>query len=422
MFPRDGNFCRVFSRRVFAPLEDSPYTILIALGHFNKLCGHIPREIMKISSSHTVETDAEKWRRLPEPRVDGNDASFKDVVPHNLVRNTYARLNDVYAQHLCDNWAEEVEPAKHVFEDLAIAAFVIELWRRLYGISPTSEASETSSAVNFPGFVDVACGNGVLVYVLLMEGYSGLGFDARRRNSWRIFPEHVQDRLMEKVFIPKPFIDALGSTGSTGVDVDVELGNYPKGTFIISNHADELTVWTPLMAALACPSSPLPFLVIPCCSHSLSGDRYRYPPPENWDALQELQEGDDGCQSKPSFDQNPQPASGDLRALRQLKQKEKTEEGMVTSMYGSLTAKTMEIAEEISYEVQRTKLQIPSTRNMGITGSQLTSAENGGLEQKIMEIIQRGCVRDGGIEVAAKKWVERVRNLHRGDGEANTIH
>jgi tRNASer (uridine44-2'-O)-methyltransferase len=374
---------------------------------------------MKISSQ-TVKTDADQWRRLPSPgtNITRNDNSKdKSVVPHNLVEKTYARLNDIYAQNLIANWAEEAEPAKHVFEDLAIAAFIIELWRSLYGAVPKSKSSENSFPSDFPGFVDMACGNGVLVYVLLMEGYSGLGFDARRRNSWKTFPEPVQDRLMEKVFIPKPFIDVLEPEE---IGVNPELGNYPKGTFLISNHADELTVWTPLIAALACPTSPLPFLAIPCCSHSLSGDKFRYPPSET--GTQPLDQGDNSFQKKASIDQNPQPASGDLRALRLLKQKEKTEEGMFTSMYGSLTAKTMEIAQEVGYEVQRSKLQIPSTRDMGITGRQEENVANEELQEKSMQIIRRECENDGGIEVAARKWVERARNVHRGDEEGSTVH
>jgi tRNASer (uridine44-2'-O)-methyltransferase len=107
-----------------------------------------------------------------------------------------------------------------------------------------------------------------------------------------------------------------------------------------------------------------------------------------------------------------------------LKQKEKTEEGMFTSMYGSLTAKTMQIAQEVGYEVQRSKLQIPSTRDMGITGYQEESAANlnEGLQSKTMQIIQRECENDGGIEVAAKKWVERARSVHLADEEGSTIH
>lgn len=385
------------------------------------------QNIMKISSHNTIKADAEEWRRLPpvHASMTSNDLAKEtgtnkdNLVSHDLAQKTYARLNDVYAQRLCDNWTEDAEPAKHVFEDLAIAAYVIELWRSLYHISPKSEGPDSSRS-KFPGFVDMACGNGVLVYVLLMEGYTGLGIDAQRRKSWKTFPEFIQDRLIERVLIPKPFIDAIGcdNNGSNN-----KLGDYPEGTFIISNHADELTVWTPLMAALAHPAAPLPFLAIPCCSHSLSGDRYRYLPPQKENISQGLKENEPGSQNNSTIDQHAQPASGDLKALRLLKQKEKTEEGISESMYGSLAAKTMETAKVIGYEVQRHQLQIPSTRNIGIIGSQSASnSKNKDFELDIMGIVQRECEMDGGIEVAAKKWVARVQHLQTGISEDVKMH
>jgi len=382
---------------------------------------------MKISSHNTIKADAEEWRRLSPSRTSmardnftKDTATNKDtLVPHGLVQKTYARLYDIYAQRLCDNWAEEAESAKHVFEDLAIAAFIIELWRSLYDLSPKNEALEPSRS-KFPGFVDMACGNGVLVYVLLMEGYSGSGIDARRRKSWKTFPEFIQDRLIERVLVPRPFINAIEPDD---ISMEYELGNYPEGTFIISNHADELTIWTPIMAALARPEGPLPFLAIPCCSHSFSGDRYRYSPPQKENISRELKEDEPESQKKFTIDQNAQPASGDLKALRLLKEKEKTEEGISESMYGSLAAKTMEVSREIGYEVQENKLQIPSTRNIGIIGTQSVSTrEYRDIERVILGIVERECEMDGGIRVAAKKWVERAQNLHTSIAEGIPMH
>ena len=140
------------------------------------------------------------------------------------------------------------------------------------------------------------------------------------------------------------------------------------------------------------------------------------------------------------IEQNPQPASGDLRALRAAKAKEKTADGMSNSMYGSLTAKTMHIAREIGYEVESTQLQIPSTRNMAIVGGrQLVTRQRKGsrdensapasvdpqtdksakLGQKIQEIVERECCKDGGIQHAARTWIERARGLHEGTGFGN---
>ncbi|KAL4757982.1 tRNA (uracil) methyltransferase [Aspergillus foveolatus] len=249
------------------------------------------------------------------PSISSPYALIKDnVIPRNRVQDTYSRLKNKYAADLNERWIESTEPSKHVFEDLSIAAFLIELWRNLYGAVPGDEReqqkqqsliSEEGSG-QFPGFVDIACGNGVLVYILISEGYSGWGFDARRRKTWSIFPTYVQERLKEEIYIPKPFMDVLAaqdqgpiqnknqdapmqlplpepqsgqSNGSnSGTSTSTSLSNLPKDTFIISNHADELTLWTPILSTLLNPANPPPFLAIPCCSHSLSGARHRFRP------------------------------------------------------------------------------------------------------------------------------------------------
>lgn len=406
--------------------------------HFLPFTADIPNRLertLHVLLNFNIRLAQQSQANNPQDQIKETDrSSSKDnVVPRHMVQDTYARLKTLYAKDLCDRWVEKTEPSKHVFEDLAIAAFLIELWRLMYDIGPPKEKTKTSrqeKATGFLSFVDVACGNGVLVYVLLMEGYSGCGFDARRRKTWSIFPPSVQEQLSESIYIPKPFADALGPVD---IGVSTHTGEFQEGTFIISNHADELTVWTPLMAALACPESPLPFLSIPCCSHSLAGSRYRYPPPKK--------SKDPQTQQAKPVEQNPQPTSGDLRALRAAKDKEKTEDGMINSMYGSLTAKTMSIAEEIGYEVEKTQLRIPSTRNFGVVGarqlfsqdrrrnlapSSLIGKEPGEgsteLVESIKSIVERECAREGGIRTSAHMWIERAQSLHKGPGMGNQAH
>ncbi|KAJ5708563.1 DUF1613-domain-containing protein [Penicillium malachiteum] len=347
-----------------------------------------------------------------------------NIIPHEVVRNTYSRLKNQYEKGLCDKWLDRTEPVNHIFQDLTIAAFLIELWRDTYGAKPTSESSsETTNLTQFPGFVDIACGNGVVVYVLLMEGYSGWGFDAHRRDTWRYFPASVQERLEEKILIPKPFMDVVGSQE---IGMEISTADFPPGTFVISNHADELTVWTPLLAALASPNSPLPFLVIPCCSHSLSGSARRYLTPK------------DANNPGAGQDDHQQPASGDLRALRAAKQKEKTVEGRMFSQYGALVTKTTSIAEQVGYQVENTILNIQSPRNAAIVGGrqlvakewnsrsqhgnsapasvdhQANSLRGAELVRKISNLVSHECSKDGGIELAARKWLQRAMSLHRG--------
>ncbi|PYH97657.1 DUF1613-domain-containing protein [Aspergillus ellipticus CBS 707.79] len=366
-------------------------------------------------------------RLTTEKSAGGNQNPVKDnVIPQHLVQNTYTRLKIKYASDLCQRWVESTEPSKHVFEDLSITAFLIELWRSMYGAVPEDEQKDTTSPTqpppssSFPGFVDVACGNGVLVYVLLMEGYSGWGFDARRRKTWSIFPDSVQKRLKEEIYIPKPFADAAPPSDPK-TDIASHTGLFPKDTFIISNHADELTVWTPLMATLLCPESPSPFIAIPCCSHALSGARFRYPPPKAvWKVKEEVEVD--------------QPAEGGLKALRKEKQDAQTDAGFYKSMYGSLTAKTMSIAEELGYGVERTLLRIPSTRNMAVIGGRKRTTQvwrergEGAVDEvgeqdgelvreRLMSAVRRECARDGGVDEAAKIWIERAKGLNKGSGK-----
>lgn len=352
------------------------------------------------------------------------------------IQDTYARLKIRHAENMCQNWVEEVESPNQVFEQLSLAACLIELWRSMYGVVPAKEEGLLpESTKSFPGFVDIACGTGILVYVLLMEGYKGSGFDACQRKSWATFPPEVRKCLQERIFIPRPFWDVLEPRD---IGVEMHAGDFPRNTFIISDHADELTVWTPIMAALSDPVSPLPFFVIPCCSRSLAGSSYRYPPPKvDVNAMQTS--GDSGTTAtkvEDSREQNAQPASGDLRALRAIKMKERTESGFLSSMIGSLAAKTMAIAEEVGFDVEKTWLRTPGGVNMALIGGRQQVTENwikksgigdcptiecprDALLKQILEIVERECVKDGGIQMAAKLWVERTKILRQGHGEVH---
>jgi len=333
-------------------------------------------------------------------------SALKDtILPQHIVQDTYTRLKQQYASDLINRWVEKTEPSKHVFEDLSIAAFLIELWKQMY------------VKEHFPGFVDIACGNGVLVYILLKEGYKGYGFDARRRKTWEVLG--IDEYLEEKLCIPAPFLDAIGQT-STDVlpGTTVHAGLLRPGTFIISNHADELTPWTPILAALSSPTSPLPFLAIPCCSHALSGARHRY-------NLKDIQSSPQAI-----TDAEEQSAAGDLKALRAAKQKAASHTDD-KSMYACLTKKVVALAEELGFDVEMTLMRIPSTRNIGIvgnrrkaaaatgTGAQMESLSLGNddtLQTELDALLRRECSISGGVEAAARTWIERAQKLQTGQG------
>lgn len=242
------------------------------------------------------------------------------IVPQAVVQNTYAKLKAKYARHLLETWAEVTDPTKHVFEDLSIAAFLIELWRQMYGAS------------DFPGFVDIGCGNGLLVYILRKEGYRGWGFDARERKSWVNYNTDTgasNDDVSLRQHILLPSVIPTSSDVEDQITKDTEVGKgskmihdglFPEGTFIISNHADELTPWTPILAAI----SDCPFIMIPCCSHDLTGARFRAPAPKV--------------------------------------------EGKSPSAYSSLVEWVTHIARDCGWELEKEMLRIPSTRNTGLLG------------------------------------------------------
>lgn len=320
------------------------------------------------------------------------------IIPQQRVQDTYAALKARHARRLLDNWAEQTPASKHVFEDLGIAAFLLELWADLYG------KGARDSGGGFPGFVDVGCGNGVLVDVLVREGYEGWGFDARARKSWRTFGPEVMGRLRACVLVPRPVVElhpelagavdfdaAEAPAPHSSSDDDLRLqfhnGVFPPHTFIISNHADELTPWTPLLASL----SRSAFLAIPCCSHDLSGARSRAHVP----SLRN--------------DKKDGPEKGDLRTLRASAKQ--------PSAYASLVAWVERLASEVGFGVEREVLRIPSTRNVGIVGRGLDEdwrggereGEGGWREAKVRDIVRR----EGG----AVGWIERAVAL-AGPGKA----
>ena len=175
-------------------------------------------------------------------------------------------------------------------------------------------------------FIDIGCGNGVLVYLLMMEGYEGYGFDIRKRKSWKIFPEPVQKRLLERILIPHFLTQAEDVHGE-----NIHDGKFEEGTFLISNHADELIPYTPLLAALTPGSS---FLAIPCCEHDFSGSKS---------------------------------GGGTLATTKATVMNS----AIVTGRYGIYCEWISQIAKEMGWIVEREMLRIPSTRNVGIIGRKI---------------------------------------------------
>ena len=421
------------------------------------------------------------------------------LISQQRVQDTYTELKRKHAKRLCERWVEKTEPSKHVFEDLGIAAFLIELWKDMYraqhSLSPNTSGTTTPmshhsdaqipSLPPFPGFVDIGCGNGVLVDILIREGFHGWGFDARRRKTWSTFDPAIQKNLKEMILIPQPFLEPpvrsppSSSSASSPLQPrpnpspvssppgpgnlkrskswlnslkekvnapphqntslpDVHNGIFPPGTFIISNHADELTPWTPLLASI----SLSPFLAIPCCSHNLSGQRFRAPSVFNSYSADHLapkffasyvdkeskavaiatstfahesNTSSRSCSPRTSTEETIPPhypsslsstqhipESGDLKRLSQKSRSKQP------SAYASLCEWVAHLAADVGYVVEREMLRLPSTRNMGIVGRVIAEPEGGEGEDRRMKRVGHILKREGGD---GGKWVERARGL-----------
>ncbi|XP_074031369.1 probable tRNA (uracil-O(2)-)-methyltransferase isoform X1 [Leptinotarsa decemlineata] len=150
----------------------------------------------------------------------------------------YSELKKKYSENLLKDWLTKTKtnPQKYIFEDLAIASYLICLWK-LY---PEKSVK----------FIDLGCGNGLLVHVLNQEGYEGYGIDIRRRALWDIYPPDT--KLQVGTVLPSSL--------------------FPDCTWLIGNHSDELTPWIPVIALRSSPITN--FFLLPCCPFDFSGQKY----------------------------------------------------------------------------------------------------------------------------------------------------
>lgn len=361
------------------------------------------------------------------------------MISQQRVQDTYTRLKTSHAERLCDHWVEQTDSSKHVFEDLSIAAFLIELWKEMYrpNVSAHAATGPVDSRPDFPGFVDIGCGNGVLVDILLREGYKGWGFDARSRKSWAVFEPSTQRHLHELILVPQVLLDmnpdlsvegkvnsrkllckilpkAVIATKGQNTKTNWHNGIFPEGTFIISNHADELTPWTPMLAHI----SLSPFLMIPCCSHNLSGLRFRAPSKFNGYSAD--------TNAPPYFEsfitkskhvaittdalnqEDEQPESGSLKDLSQATRRKQP------SAYAALCDWVSGLAGVMGYEVEKEMLRLPSTRNTGLVGRNMAARAREISAEQRMEHVRTIALKEKADGAA---WIERAKGLMTGNGE-----
>lgn len=184
-----------------------------------------------------------KWMKLKSAKAPMPLSSLSLISAENYAK-LYCKLKEKYGRKLIKDWPENTDPMKFVYEDIAIAAYLLLLWEK--------ERLERGTN-DLQSFLDLGCGNGLLVHILFSEGHRGLGIDLRRRKIWDLYPPETP--LQVSTIIPS------SATVYPGVD------------WIIGNHSDELTPWIPVIAARS--SSYCRFFLLPCCSYELNGAKYQ---------------------------------------------------------------------------------------------------------------------------------------------------
>ncbi|KAE9534465.1 hypothetical protein AGLY_008555 [Aphis glycines] len=149
----------------------------------------------------------------------------------------YSRLKEKYAKSLMEVWTEVTDPKKYIHKDIATATYLMLLW------------GDTK-----PSFVDMGCGNGLLVHVLNSEGYGGVGLDVRSRKMWAQYPQSTVLKV-------------------TSVDPSSPECKFPQADWIIGNHSDELSPWVPVIASRS--NYNCKFFLLPCCPFEFNGSRYQ---------------------------------------------------------------------------------------------------------------------------------------------------
>ncbi|TFK89610.1 DUF1613-domain-containing protein [Polyporus arcularius HHB13444] len=287
--------------------------------------------------------------------------NYKKRVQHDCIisREEYQDLYLVMRErhkHLINEWQEVTDPLKHVFEDIGIATFLILLWKHTYDAIETSgAAAEDEPWKAWPrppaGFLDLGCGNGLLTHILTAEGYFGHGIDVRARTSWSHYPESTRAQL---------HVESLDPTC---------LEEHPylrQGVFIIANHADEMTPWTPVLATLHGASG---YLSIPCCAWAFDEKYERtstpdYPFPDDT-FVDSLNLGGDGSNA---------------------------------SSYSRYRIWLASLTVYCGWRVECETLRIPSTRNWAIIGRTRSAGSSEELEEirrRVEEIVEH--VRERGL-------------------------
>nr|CAD7446095.1 unnamed protein product [Timema bartmani] len=206
-----------------------------------------------------------RWADSATPGHSSPSATSLSLVPVQEYNTLYQHLKKKYGKEMVKIWSEVTDPHnyrpsqvmlfqiwpevtdphKFVYEDVAIATYLLLVWKKEREHKGLSDRKQY--------FVDLGCGNGLLVHILTQEGHPGLGLDVRRRRIWDMYPSSTK----LEVRTITPCASSL----------------FPQADWLIGNHSDELTPWLPVIAARSSPSCC--FFLLPCCAYEFDGSKYQ---------------------------------------------------------------------------------------------------------------------------------------------------
>nr|CAG4640947.1 EOG090X07W1 [Eulimnadia texana] len=283
----------------------------------------------------------EKWMKEAETEKNEITPQTLQLISLEEYNTLYCQLKDKYSKSIIEIWPECTDPQKFVHEDIAIAAYLLIVWKNERLEKKMDEKYKQS-------FVDIGCGNGLLVYVLASEGHPGKGLDIRKRKLWDLYPPYVN-------------LEVSTVTGSMET-------TFPDFDWLLGNHSDELTPWIPVMALqssilrVQLGQLPTRFWLLPCCPFSFYEKFQR---------------------EKSKF--------SDARSSR----------------YAQFLRFVQHVGETCGYQMNEDRMRIPSTRRICFLGSSLTENLESlkKLELQVLELIA-----DSGKEFKPRAAVEEVRN------------
>lgn len=347
-------------------------------------------------SSHRLSRTALSLMETVSQHSWGRKHNYQKRVVHDTLvcreeyMDLYIKLKAKHASTVISTWVESTNAAKHVFEDIGIAAFLILLWKE----------TELATGRKMSTFVDVGCGNGLLVYLLKAEGYEGFGFDLQVRKSWAVW-RGLNDTDLRTISLDAPAM------------VEKSEALLPPGCFLIGNHADELSSWIPLLAH-AVPDC-YGFVNIPCCLFQLDGqhfgkNKYTF---EKEELSRLLGRPDDSCafsHAWKEYDRGPPRQGTSISTTRNI----------------NYLRYLSHLHLQAGWHLEKEALRIPSTKNWALVGRRrVWQSPLSGIDDQVSSVVAHELQENAGAWVKTMAEENSIRwkaRLPPGKGPSSSSH